>query len=87
MGEQLRACLKNKRNVDIDSAINGVCLPMRKKAKSDALLHSGGEGKLHGQRLESLLKLCEDNNLSREEFIKKIRAIAKGYTKGEIILP
>ncbi len=87
VGDRLRECLKNKRKIDIDSAVNGVCLPKGVSDDSAAFPHRGGEGNLHDtQRLKILLDICEDDNLSNDQFIDKIREIAEGYTKG-IMLP
>lgn len=87
VGKDLRDCLKNKRHVDMDSAINGVCLPMSDEAKSSAFLHKGNEGILHSKRIKGLLDLCKDDSLSNDQFIDKLREIAEGYTKGELIIP
>lgn len=87
IGEELRQCLVNKRGINIDSAVNGVCLPTKKTEQSDAIRHSGNEGKLHGKaRLKELLDLCNDNSMSNDEFADLLRDIAEGYTKG-IVLP
>jgi hypothetical protein len=89
VGKALRSCLqdKNKRNIDIDSSINGVCLPMVDDVQSAAYVHAGDEGILHADRIQELLDLCEDSNLSNDQFIDRLRDIADGYTKGEIRLP
>ena len=86
VGDQLRACLKN-RKIDMDSAINGVCLPKEHTDESNAFPHRGNEGNIHGEkRLKELLALCKSNNYSNTQFENLLRDIAKGYTKG-IMLP
>jgi hypothetical protein len=87
IGEKLRNCVKN-RNIDLDSATNGVCLPYRDTDRSDAFPHKGSEGNLHGKEtIQALLDLCEDNNISDRQFEAKLRDIAEGYTKGELRFP
>lgn len=85
--KNLRNCLTDKRQINIDSAINGVCLPYKKTKQSNAFPHRGSESTVHGKKvLAKLLEVCEDNNLSNQEFEDLLRDIAEGYTKGEMIL-
>ena len=86
VGAKLRQCL-NERNIGIDSAINGVCLPNVPDKTSNAFPHQGNESNLHGvNRLQELLALCENSQYSNQEFEDLLRSIADGYTKG-IMLP
>lgn len=82
-GQAALKCLTEKRGIDIDSALNGVCLPNVDQEVSDAFPHKGGEGELHGpEQMSALLKLCEDDSISNDEFKRKLRELADSYTKG-----
>ena len=87
VGISLKKCLTDKRQIPINSAINGVCLPNHDDEETNAFPHKGQEGNLHGvERLKELLELCESDQYSNREFEDLLRTIADGYTKG-IMLP
>jgi hypothetical protein len=50
LGDELRKCLKD-RAIDMDSAINGVCLPMYADAETSAFMHKGSENAVHKDRI------------------------------------
>lgn len=82
-GKAALQCLREKRGIDVDSALNGVCLPNVDQEYSDAFPHKGGESELHGpEQMAALLKLCEDDSINDEEFKTILREIADSYTKG-----
>ena len=78
IGYQLLQCTEDK-GIDIDSAVNGVCLPGIDTEESDALLHSGNNGHLHGKEvLEILYDKCQNSN--KEQFEAYLRQTAARYT-------
>jgi hypothetical protein len=84
--------------INIDNAINGVCLPKNDNAKTAATRHKGQEGNIHGEaaqraintKLRDALREVGDNpdgmcsETGKAAATRVLRAIAKELTVGNV---
>ena len=79
----IEVCLRKctiSRGIDLDSSMNGVCLPGEQTSDSPAFKHAGREGELHKTPSPALLSKCLDPN---QDFGSFLRHTAQQYTLGE----
>ncbi len=78
---RLHKCLVDA-DIDLDSAINGVCLPNNPNEKTDAYKHRGRENTIHNDKvLLSIVKQCEDPNNDTATVLRKV---ADKQSKGQL---
>lgn len=87
----LRNCLASSNiNIDIDSAVNGVCLPKNQETTNptDAYRHRGSGGILHSKEaMKKLKEACLDPNQTRDGMKNVLRDVAQRATNGDALFP